>query len=182
MSEPSSTPPNVDIAAVTSQSRALRWALTGTARFGDAASAVYGTILAGSLLIALNDDPTLMLSTIVLTAVVFWIAHVHVELLRSVVRKGEHVGWADVRHALRHEWPLAQAALTPIAPLVIAAFGLINVPTARTIGIAICMVQLVAWGIVISRSADLGRRATAITVGINAAFGTVLIVLKFLVH
>jgi len=35
---------------------------------------------------------------------------------------------------------------------------------------------------VISRTAGLGRRATLITVGINAAFGVALIVLKFIVH
>jgi hypothetical protein len=179
---PSSSRPASDIAGVTSESRALRWALAGAARAGDAASAVYGTILAASLLIAVGGSPTAMLATIVVTALVFWIAHVHVELLRTVVRRGEHVSWAHARHALAHEWPLAQAALTPMAPLVLAAVGLVGVPMARTIGVSICLVQLIAWGVVISRTAGLGRRATLITVGINAAFGVALIVLKFIVH
>ena len=167
---------------ITQHSRALRWALTGTARFGDAASAVYGTILAASLLIAIDGGPIMIMASIMLTALVFWLAHVHVALLRSVVRRGEHVRWRDARAVFIDEWPLAQASLTPIAPMLLAAFGLLSVADARTIGVSICVVELIAWGAVISRSADLGRRATLLTIGINAAFGLILIVLKFIVH
>lgn len=164
------------------ESRALRWALTGATSAGDFASAVYGTILAASLLMAISGGPITILLGVVVTAVIFWLAHVHVAILRNVVRSGRHVTWADTRHALREEWPLAQASLSPVAPMLLAAVDILTVEQARWTGIAICVIGLIAWGIVISRVAGLGRRATALTIGINVALGLVLVVLKWLVH
>lgn len=164
------------------ESRTLRWALTGATSAGDFASAVYGTILAASLLMAINGGPITILLGVVVTAVIFWLAHVHVAILRNVVRTGRHVTWVDARHALREEWPLAQASLSPVAPMLLAAVDILTVDQARWTGIAICVIGLIAWGIVISRVAGLGRRATALTIGINVALGLVLVVLKWLVH
>ena len=113
----------LDVSSVTAQSRALRWALTGSARYGDGASAVYGTILTASLLIAVTGDAVMVMGTIALTVLVFWLAHVHVAILRRVVRTGEHVDWAAAHAALIEEWPLAQASLTPLAPILLAALA-----------------------------------------------------------
>jgi len=172
----------LDVSSVTAQSRALRWALTGSARYGDGASAVYGTILTASLLIAVTGDAVMVMGTIALTVLVFWLAHVHVAILRRVVRTGEHVDWAAARAALIEEWPLAQASLTPLAPILLAALGVLALPTARWIGVGICVVELVAWGVAISRLAGLGRRGTTLTIGINVVLGVALIGLKLLVH
>lgn len=173
---------DLDVSSVTAQSRALRWALTGSARYGDGASAVYGTILTASLLIAVPGGAVTMIGTIAATALVFWLAHVHVAILRRVVRTGEHVHWPATRAALIEEWPLAQASLTPLAPILLAALGLLTLPTARWVGVAICVVELAAWGVAISRLAGLGRRGTALTIGINVVLGIALIGLKLLVH
>jgi len=172
----------LDVSHVTAQSRALRWALTGSARYGDGASAVYGTILTASLLIAIEGGPVMVMGTIALTALVFWLAHVHVAILRRVVRTGEHVRWPAARAALVEEWPLAQASLTPLAPILLAALGVLTLPTARWVGVGICVVELVAWGVAISRLARLGRRGTALTIGINVVLGVALIGLKLIVH
>ena len=172
----------LDVSSVTAGSRALRWALTGSARYGDGASAVYGTILTASLLIAVGGDAVMVMGTIALTVLVFWLAHVHVAILRRVVRTGEHAHWPAVRASLVEEWPLAQASLTPLAPVLLAALGVLSLPTARWAGVAICVVELVAWGVAISRLARLGRRGTALTIGINVVLGVALIGLKLLVH
>ncbi|MFM7246761.1 MAG: hypothetical protein ACKO2Y_04725 [Actinomycetota bacterium] len=172
----------LDVSRVTAASRPLRWALTGSARWGDGASAVYGTILTASLLIAVGGGPVMVMGSIALTALIFWLAHVHVAILRRVVRTGEHVRWPAARAALVEEWPLAQASLTPLAPILLAALGLLALPTARWIGVGICVVELVAWGVAISRLAHLGRRGTALTIGINVVLGVTLIGLKLVVH
>ncbi len=177
-----SGPAPVDVAAVAQESGPLRWLLTGASPSGDAASAIYGTILAASLLIAIDGGPMQIVLGMVATAVVFWLAHAHVGLIRGVVREQHHVTARDVRATLRQEWPLAQASLSPAAPMLLAWLGLIGVDTARSLGVAICMLGLLAWGIVISRAAGLGRRGTLLTIGINLGLGLVLVVLKYLVH
>lgn len=160
----------------------LRWALTGASQDGDAASAVYGTILAASILIASAGGPGVVFLTAIGTGVVFWLAHAHVALTRSVVRQGEHIDLRKVRTTLTEEWPLVQASLSPAAPLLLAMLGIIGETLATEIGIAICFVGLIAWGFVIARAARLSRRHTVIAVGINVCLGLLLVVLKVLLH
>ncbi len=175
-------PTDVDVTAGAGETGSLRWLLPGVSPSGDAASAIYGTILAASLLIAIDGGPMQIVLGMVATAVVFWLAHAHVGLIRGVVREQHHVTGDDVRRTLRQEWPLAQASLSPAAPMLLAWLGLVSVDTARLLGVAICLLGLLAWGIVISRAAELGRRGTALTVGINLGLGLVIVILKYLVH
>lgn len=163
-------------------SRLLRWSMTGASAGGDAASAVYGTILAGSVLVAVGGGPGLRLVAVVATGVVFWLAHAHVALMRRVVRRGEHVHVREVRRALTEEWPLVQAGLTPAAPLVLAWAGVVSTATAVSVGLGLCLVGLVAWGIAIARAAGLGRGQTAIAIGVNLALGLALVALKAILH
>lgn len=172
----------LDLDEATRDSRLLRWALTGASAGGDAASAIYGTILAGSVLVAVGGGPGVRLVAVVATGIVFWLAHAHVALMRRVVRRGEHVHVDEVRRALAEEWPLVQAGVTPAAPLVLAWLGVVSTATAVSLGLALCLVGLVAWGIAIARAARLGPRQTAIAVGVNLALGLALVALKAILH
>ena len=172
----------LDLDSAAKNSLLLRWALTGASQDGDAASAVYGTILAASILIASAGGPGTVFLTVIGTGLVFWLAHAHVALMRRVVRNGEHIDRARVRQALTEEWPLVQASLTPAAPLLLAIFGIISEAAAADIGILVCFTGLVAWGIVVARAAQLDRRHTTLGVGINVALGLLLVLLKVLLH
>ncbi|MGI9186679.1 MAG: hypothetical protein ACR2J9_04025 [Gaiellales bacterium] len=183
MRDPNSMPGEpLDLDDVAKNSVLLRWSLTGASRGGDAASAIYGTILAASILIAAAGGPGVVFLSVITTGIVFWLAHAHVSVMRRVVRQGEHVDRHRVRAALKEEWPLVQASLSPAAPLLLAVFGIISTSLATQIGIAICFVGLVAWGLVIARAAGLSRRQTAVDVGINVALGLLLVVLKSILH
>ena len=160
----------------------LRWALTGASQDGDAASAVYGTILAASILIASAGGSGTVFLTMLSTGIVFWLAHAHVALMRGVVRRGEHVDAHKIRKTLTEEWPLVQASLTPAAPLILAYFGILDETIATDIGILICFGGLFAWGLVVARAAKLDRRQTILAVGINVALGLLLVVLKTILH
>ncbi len=83
---------------------------------------------------------------------------------------------------LKEEWPLVQASLTPAAPFLLAAFGLINLGLARWLGVAICFIGLAAWGIVVARAAHLSLRMAALAVGINVSLGLMLVLLKIIVQ
>ncbi len=172
----------LDLEGEANRSRALRWALTGATPSGDAASAVYGTILAASLIIAVSGAPWTVIITVVGSGIVFWLAHAHVGLMRKVIREGRHVGAGDVIHTLKEEWPLVQASLTPATPFLLAAFGLINLGLARWLGVAICFIGLAAWGIVVARAGRLSLRMTALAVGINVGLGLMLVLLKIIVQ
>ena len=89
----------LDLDSAAKDSLLLRWALTGASQDGDAASAVYGTILAASILIASAGGPGTVFLTVIGTGLVFWLAHAHVALMRRVVRNGEHIDRARVRQA-----------------------------------------------------------------------------------
>jgi hypothetical protein len=183
MHDPNSMPGEpLDLDDVARSSVFLRWSLTGASQDGDAASAIYGTILAASILIAAAGGPGVVFLTMITTGIVFWLAHAHVSLLRRVVRQGEHVDRRKIRATLTEEWPLVQASLSPAAPMLLAFFGIIDETLATTIGIGICFVGLVAWGLVIARAAKLSRRQTVIAVGINVALGLLLVVLKSILH
>ena len=173
-------PLNLDDAA--KDSVLLRWARTGASQDGDAASAVYGTILAASILIASAGGAGTVFLTVIGTGIVFWLAHAHVAVMRRVVRHGEHIDAHKIRKALTEEWPLVQASLSPAAPLILAMLGIIGETLATDIGILICFVGLVAWGIVVARAAQLSRRHTALAVGINVSLGLLLVVLKVILH
>ena len=160
----------------------LRMMLTGASEGGDAASAIYGTILAASVLVAVGDTAFDTFLAVIVTSIVFWLAHVHVALSRRVINGRQHIGWAEVRHALIEEWPLVQASLSPAAPLVLAMVGLISTRLATNLGIAICLLGLLGWGIVVARTAKLTRRQSAIAVGVNVGFGVLLVLLKVVIH
>ena len=172
----------LDLNDAVKDSLLLRWALTGASQDGDAASAVYGTILAASILIASAGGPGTVFLTVIGTGVVFWLAHAHVSLMRRVVRRGEHIDARTLRATLKEEWPLVQASLSPATPLLLAVFGLIGETVATDLGILICFVGLIAWGIVVARAARLDRRQTTLAVGINAGLGLLLVLLKVLLH
>jgi len=172
----------LDIQGTVDDSRVLRWALTGASQNGDSASAVYGTILAASILIASYGTAVEIFISVIGTGLVFWLAHAHVSVMRRVVRGGQAVTAKDVRRALIEEWPLVQSSLVPAAPLVLAMVGIVSTDNAANLGILICFVGLVAWGIVVARAAELSRRASILAVSVNVGLGLLLVILKGILH
>jgi len=183
MHDPNSMPGEpLDLDDAVKDSFVLRWALTGASQNGDAASAVYGTILAASILIASAGGPGTVFLTVISTGIVFWLAHAHVALMRRVVRHGEHLDAHKIRKALTEEWPLVQSSLTPAAPMLLAVVGLIDESAAADLGIRIRFAGLIAWGVVVSRAARLSRFHTILAVSINAGLGLLLVLLKVILH
>ena len=168
----------LDLQGTVDDSRALRWAITGASKGGDAASAVYGTILAASILIASYGTAVEIFISVIGTGLVFWLAHAHVTVMRRVIRGGQTVEAKDIRRALIEEWPLVQSSLVPAAPMVLAMVGIVNTENAANLGILICFVGLVAWGIVVARAAELSRRASILAVSVNVGHGLLLVLLK----
>ena len=92
------------------------------------AGGVYGTILVTSIVAAADASEAIWrsLGIVVVTTVVFWLAHVYAHAIASSVDRSAAFSLAEVRRIARHEWPLLQAAALPSLCLVAGGLGLVE--------------------------------------------------------
>jgi hypothetical protein len=149
------------------------------------AAAVYGTVIAGSLIAAETADETALLPlslAVVVTLVVYWAAHVYAELLAHRVRDGLQPTSPEVLALMRAELPLVASAAAPL--LVILVTRLLGASDEQSVQIALwsVAVQLGGWALVAGRRTDLGGWELAGYVALGTLFGSLIVLLKWLLH
>src|SRR4051812_27022798 len=91
------------------------------------ADGVYGTVLVLAVISALSKDHAAsawaVLGAMLATALVFWVVHIYAAVLGDRAA-GDRTG---LRVLVREEWPLAESALAPAVPLLIAGIGVFGV-------------------------------------------------------
>ncbi len=115
---------------------------------------------------------------VVVTTVVFWLAHVYSDALADSLAKGERISWAELREIAVRESSIIEAAVTPVLLLMLAKTGLYSVHTGAWLAFAAGLLVLVAEGFAFARAERLGALATIAIVGANLALGLALVVLK----
>jgi small-conductance mechanosensitive channel len=150
------------------------------------ASAVYGTVLAGSLIAAEGardsvDIPRL-LGTVLVTQLVFWLAHVYADLVGQRVRSGRRPHWPDVRALLREEWSLVAASYGPLLAVGIAYVLGYGASSAVLAGLWATTAVLVLWAVLAGRRGRMRGAELALYVVLSGAFGCALVLLKALLH
>ena len=99
---------------------------------------VYGTIVVLSVIVAgakaYPDDTTRIAVLVVVTTIVFWLAHAYAHALAESVRSNEHLTVTEVRRIGRHEAPLVQAGVPSIAVLLLGSLGLFDSDTGDLAG------------------------------------------------
>ncbi|WP_147262998.1 hypothetical protein [Geodermatophilus sp. TF02-6] len=132
-------------------------------------------MLAGSLIVSEGardqvDIPRLLLVVLV-TQVVFWLAHVYSELVGHRIEEGRRPRGSDVAQLLRGEWSLVAASFGPL--LVVAAASLVGfrANTAVLAGLWAVVVLLAGWALIAGRRARMGGAELALYVVLGAAFG-----------
>jgi uncharacterized membrane protein YeiH len=93
-----------------------------------------------------------------------------------------HVSWRSVRAVAGNEWPMIEACVPVVIPLLLAAVGLFSRDTGVTLALVVGVAALVAWGVAVGRSRGLSTLGVAIAGVLNGAFGGVIVGLKVLVH
>ena len=79
---------------------------------------------------------------------------------------------AELRRIGRHESSIIEAAIPPVAAMLLAAFGLISTKAAGWIAYGLGLAVLMASGLVFARVERLGWVATLVVVALNVALGS----------
>lgn len=139
-----------------------------------AASVVLG---AGTL----GDFPRLeLVLLLLLTGVVFWIAHVHAQLFGARLAQRPPDRRA-VLHVCREEWPIVKAAVPPSAAVAVSPLLGLDVQGALWLALAVAVAGQVGWSVAAARHAGAPRRLMAVTASVNLLLGLLIVLFKIFV-
>ena len=163
----------------------------GAARVGRAAMGerlggfIYGTIVALSVIVAgaraYRHDAGHIAVLVAVTSVALWLAHVYAHGLAHSVASDRRLTLAELRHIARREGSIVEAALPPIAALVLGDVGIISTQAAVWVAFGLGLLVLAAQGVTVARVERLGALATLGVVAANVSLGALLVGLKLVV-
>ncbi len=143
---------------------------------------IYGTVVALAVLAAgakaRPEDAGAIAALVAVTSLVFWIAHVYAHGLAESVARDERLSFAALGRLARHEAAIVEAAIPPVAVLLLGAVGLLTANAAIWGAFAVALAVLAVEGLVFARLEGLGRLATAGVIGANVTLGLLLVALK----
>jgi len=144
-------------------------------------SAVYGSVLAASVVVGSGDSHGGWSLAIILlvTGFVFWLAHVYAETVASI-----HGGWhmGAIWHGLRHEWPLMFASVPPAAAAAAAElFEGISPGQGAWLALIVAILEQQVWGLAAVRRAGLFGADVTRTMLLNIGIGAIIVALKLAV-
>ncbi len=139
---------------------------------------MYGSVLAATVVLSAGDyrAPTVLAILLLSSGVVFWVAHAYAATVAGV-----HGGWHldAVWRSLRHEWPVASAAIPPaIAAVVAGALPHVSVHDGAWAALIVAIAEQQLWGYAAVRHAKLGGSDLLKTMLLNVFMGVVIIALK----
>lgn len=113
-----------------------------------------------------------------ITAVALWLAHVYAHGLGHAVAHDEHLTFAELRHIARREGSIIEAAVPPVAALLLGVFGLVSTRVSVWIAFSLGLAVLASEGIQFARIERLGRVATILVLLANLSLGVVFVAVK----
>ncbi len=172
-----------DAATLSRRMRRLSAPRRGRAAVGERlAGFVYGTLIVLGMIIvgakAYPDGPGRIAAFVVVTSVVFWLAHVYAHALGQSVSRGERLSFAELWDVARHEGAIVEAALPPVVPLLLAALGVISTVAAVWAAFGLGLLVLAVQGWEFARAERLGWLGTSAAVAANLGFGLLLVGIK----
>jgi len=141
-------------------------------------AAVYGSVLAATVVLSSGDlrAPGVLALLLIVSGVVFWLAHVYAATVAAV-----HGGWQPgaIMAGLRHEWPVAFAAIPPaIAAVIGGSFPMVTATEGAWAALIVAIVEQQAWGYAAVRNARLSGTVLARTMLLNLSIGLIIVVVK----
>ena len=147
----------------------------------DDATAIYGSLLVtGMVAVQWRADsvPDAIALTVVVSVIVFWLAHVWSEIVGRRVRGP--VTPAEAVAIARAETPMLSAA---VVPALVLALGPLIVTKDQAIAAAllVCIGELFVWGLIVGRAAHSSPVLTLRVAIVDSLLGLVIVALKVLV-
>ncbi|MEU9591707.1 hypothetical protein AB0D84_18610 [Streptomyces sp. NPDC048193] len=150
----------------------------------DYTGGVYGSMLAASVVIgagSLGSFPRAeLVLLLLLTSLVFWLAHVHAELFGA--RLARHPpDRREVLRACRDEWPIVKASVPPAAAVAVSPLLGLDVQGALWLSLCVAVAGQVGWSVAAAHRAGAPGRLMATTASVNLLLGLVIVVVKIAV-
>jgi hypothetical protein len=146
---------------------------------------IYGTIVALAGVVAgaraYPHSAGHVAALVAVTSCVLWLAHVYAHALSRSVSHGDHFRVAELREVAYHELSIVEAAVPPLAALLLGVIGLVSDKTCYWLALGVGLVVLGNQGVRFARIERLGTLATVGIVAANVCFGVLLIALKLIV-
>lgn len=143
---------------------------------------IYGTIIALAVLVggakAYPDDAGRIAALVAVSSAVLWLAHVYAHGLAHSVERAEHLSIAELRLIAHRQGSIVEAAVPPLAALLLGAFGVVSTKTAVWIAFVLGLAVLAVQGVVFARVERLRWPAALLVVGANVGLGAALVGLK----
>ena len=163
-----------------------RWRPRVARTSGSITEAVYGLILATSVMTVsaeyASSNAGLVGVTVLVTGVVFWLAHVYSRVLAGSITHHRMLSRSEVREAIRHDWPLVEVTIPLVLILALGVLDVVGDRTAILAATLVALVELAAAGGYAARASGAGTRATVASAVVAVALGSAVILLKALVH
>jgi hypothetical protein len=151
--------------------------------------AIYGTLVASAVLATEGNSRDSLLEidvVVVATLMIYWFAHGYAEMLSeratSIAAGGKADALVDLGRALRKEWPIVGGSVSLLVVLLLSALLGADTHTAVNIAVWFAALELLLWGTLIARQAELrGWPMAAYGLG-SAALGLAIGILKVMLH
>ena len=147
----------------------------------DYTGGVYGSMLAASVVVgagSLGSFPRAeLVLLLLLTGLVFWIAHVHAELFGSRLAR-QRPDRRVILHVCRDEWPIVKAAVPPAAAIAVSPLLRLDVQSALWLALSVAVAGQVGWSVAAAHRAGASRRLMATTATVNVLLGLAIIAVK----
>jgi hypothetical protein len=181
---PAGCPRTIRLAGLMPRARGWRPRILRTS--GSVTEAVYGLILATSVIAVSREyEPTnagLVGVTVLVTGVVFWLAHVYAGVLALSVTHHRRPRGSDAGDLLRREWPLVEVTVPLLLILAAGALDVVPDNAAIVTAMLVAVTELALAGGYAARKAGAGLTGTVVSAAVAASLGGAVVLLKVLVH
>lgn len=149
------------------------------------AGAIYGTILASTVVASLGHDPAKLahsVAIVLVTSLVFWAAHVYSLMVAGRMVVGRPMTRPEMRTIAVNEWPMLQSSVPILIPLLLGVFNIISKDAAATIALLVGIGALFVYGVLLGLREGRRRLSLVWNALVVGSFGVLILLLKLVVH
>ncbi|MCA2201354.1 hypothetical protein ACWDLL_31720 [Streptomyces griseoincarnatus] len=147
----------------------------------DYTGGVYGSMLAASVVVGAGTFGTFprleLVLLLLLTGVVFWLAHVHAHLFGARLAQ-RPPDLAVVRRVCREEWTIVKAAVPPAVAVGAGPVLGLDVQGGQWLALSVAVTGQVGWSVAAARQAGAPGRLLVLSALVNLVLGLVILASK----